>query len=131
MLSSTITLKPVSETGVAFVEIISKQITDGKNRVDSTVTKPSTSSLLIRHQVRGKGPTAAQNHTVSRQVAVPDSNGVLQQLTGSLVLTVADSVVVTRAMVYDVIRQLIDFVASTAPITLDTATIDSLLIGEA
>lgn len=131
MLNQSITLKPVSETGVTFVEIISKQITDGKLRVDTTVARPSTSTLLIRHQNRGKGPSASMNHTISRQVTVPDSNGVLQTLTGSLVLTVAESVAVTNAMVYDVVRQLIDLVASTSPVTLDTALIDSILAGEA
>jgi len=131
MLSSTISLKPVSESAEDFVQVVAKAITDGVLRRDIAVARPAKSELLIRHQPRGQGAQIGQNHIISLQKVVTDAAGVLYPYTVSVSLTIPDNVTVTNAKVYDSLRQLVDFFATTAPVTIDTSRVDSILAGEA
>lgn len=131
MLSSTISLKPVSESAEDFVQVVAKAITDGILRRDIAIVKPEKKELLIRHSTRGSGAQIGQNHVISLQQTVSDAVGVLYPLTASVSLTVPDNAAVTKAMVYDAIRQLVDFFCTTSPVTIDTNMVDSILAGEA
>jgi hypothetical protein len=130
MLSSTIALKPVSESAENFVAVVSN-LNDGVTRRNTAVARPNKSELLIRHQPRNSGSKASTAHIISLLKTEDDAAGVIYPYVASLTLTVPDNAAVTNAMVYDSIRQLIDLLATTAPVTLDTSIIDSILAGEA
>lgn len=130
MFASTISLKPVSETAEDFVQVVSP-ISNGVLRSQTSAVAPDTGQLLIVHSSTGKGSTAGQRHVVSLKKVIDDAAGSLHGYTASLTLTKENNGAITNAMVYDSVRQLIDFFATTSPITVDTGAIDSLLRGEA
>ena len=87
--------------------------------------------MLITHQETGKGAQAADKHNISLRKTIDNAAGTLLPYTVSLTMTQARDVAVTNAMMLDSLRQIIDLVVTTAPITMDSTTVYSLLRGEA
>lgn len=130
LLSSTIVLENNSDVAESFVEVIRKDITDGKVRV-GPATRPEQKELLIRHQSRNSGSQKAASHIVSLRNSYVDTAGVLYPVVVSVTITVPENPVITNAKVYDTLHQALDLFVDDADFNLTTGTVDSLLIGEA
>jgi hypothetical protein len=139
-LPSTINLKPVSESAEEFVLILSKDQT-GTVRVSTSEVAPNRSELKINPTSSTKKYTSTSGNqtkvsTINRRsVSLPktvyDAAGDAHLYTVSVTIVYPENATVTKSLILDSIRQVIDMFASTSPVSLDTTTIDQLLRGEA
>lgn len=146
MLDSTITLvKSDNSTTVDFKEVAyyNPNLGTGKQsnrkdkktveriRVSGSTTSPDRDSLRIAHEDRKISNHQGHNVVVSRETAVDDASGVMHSCITSFSITHDPDAVITKTMIYDQIRQIIDLVSTTGTVVIDTAKVDSLLLGEA
>lgn len=127
MFAATQTLDDASGDDVVYSLI--RQDGTGTARIDTASTAALPSVLSIKHSSSGKGKEAVDRHLV--QIAkVIDATPEPVTLTCNFTLAVPRNSAVTNQIVYDVVANILDFLASGGIATLTTTNIQGLLIGE-
>lgn len=128
MLANDITLDKKDGTDVVYRLVSSSP--DGTRRLDIASDLALPRSLVIKHTVTGKAPSIIDRHLVQFNWAVATLTGAAT-INTNLTISVPRDVAVTKAIVYDVISNLVDLLLDQASTGLTTTVnIDSLLRGE-
>lgn len=86
MLSDNFVLNDAAAAAKTF-NLVSQNGSERK-RLDVSTTAAAPRTMLVRHQTVGSGPQISDRHTISFQKQMADSDGDVQTITASLVLTV-------------------------------------------
>lgn len=125
---STITVDDASGDDVSYV-LISPDAS-GSRRVDTASTPAAPATMLIRHNVSGKGSDAVDRHNVTFNRVITATPEPVT-LVCSFTVAVPRNSAVTSTIVIDQIANLIDFLLAGGLATIaDTANLVALLRGE-
>lgn len=126
--SDPLVLHNVAEANVTFARKYADKA--GSLYYDAAAVPPEANEIQIRHQATGSGLSKGDRHTWTYNMVRTNTAGELVRGAVNLSLNVPSNGVISEADISDGLRALIDFLASTTPVTLSTTTISALLRGE-
>lgn len=132
-MSLTSTLALDDATGDEVTWVLLSQDANGSRRLDSASTNAEPGSLVIRHSVAGSGINAVDRHLVQFSRTLLDSENVPRTAIVNFTVAVPRASVITNAICFDLISNLIDLIADggfTASGIAGTTLLTQLLRGE-
>jgi hypothetical protein len=127
MFDATLILDDASGDDVTYV--LNKQDGTGSERMDQASTLAEPSVLRIKHSVTGKGSDAVDRHLVQIAKTEADSTSSATAVV-NFTISVPRSSLITSAMVYDLVANLLDFLMAGGLTTLTTTNLAKLLLNE-
>jgi hypothetical protein len=110
-LASSLTLADFAAANHTFAA--TSVAADGTTRIDTASTLTEPQLLIIKSSTTGKAPNQIDRHLIQASLTKKDSLGVPQTVTCNLTLAVPRNVVITRTMVNDQFKYIVNFLATT------------------
>lgn len=110
-MSFTDTLTLDDATGDPVVYALVGRDLNGSSRIDTATTATEPSNLVIKHSKSGANSNVVDRHLVQVSKTLSDSAGVSRTAIVNFTVAVPRSAVITQAMVFDMISNLIDFIS--------------------
>lgn len=128
MFADNLTLDDASGDDVVYA-LISQDGT-GTRRVDVASTSQEPAFMEIRHETTGARGNQIDRHLVKFTRTELDSNLAPVTVTANFTLAVPRSAAITNQICYDLVSNMLDFLASGALTSVTTTNLEALIRGE-